>query len=67
MTYKEWAKEYDNSANILYRQKQQLQKAAKNASFSVLQNLKYRIAMICAMRKDCMDIAAELRKKEGEV
>ncbi len=68
MTFQDWAREYYDSAEKITAKLEKLQAQRKAATDAALiRELNRRIGILCSMRRDCLDTAAELMKRKGIV
>ena len=68
MTFKDWAREYFESADLIAKKIQGLKKELKgNKDIAVVRELNRRITILWSMHKDCIEIADKLNKREGEI
>ena len=67
MTYKEWAKEYSESAGIIKEKLEALKTELKTASPEELKDLEFRISVLYGMYLDCTKTAELLEKRKGSI
>ena len=67
MTYQEWSKEYDETADLIQSKIARLLKEQKTASTVMLKEINNRIAILRNMLYDCKRISGILLLREGEI
>ncbi len=67
MTYKQWAQEYLDTADILNERVRGLVQYRKTAPAKELRELNFRIGTMRSMYIDCVKTASDLSGRKGEV